>query len=126
MYIKVPMTRSGITMSIVLSIIASPQWFGEPFLMADLTVVSTACTPNRYIGNMAFSYGSMSCCAVLPTMLAAIVIPNSGAFRRLPECAVERLCHVAQCSFRFAAHWPGIQQGVGDCAPLGARAATFR
>lgn len=80
-HIKIPMIRSSINMSIALTIIGALQLFNEPFLMMDLTAVSTTWTPNMYIYNMAFSYGNLPYSATLSIILALITIAISGLFK---------------------------------------------
>lgn len=80
-HIKLPMIRSSITMSIALTIIGALQLFNEPYLMMDLTAVSTTYTPNMYIYNMAFAYGNLPYSAALSIILAVITVLISGVFK---------------------------------------------
>ena len=80
-HIKVPIIKNAITMSVALTIIGSLQLFSEPFLMADLTAVTTTYTPNMYIYNMAFSYGNLNYSATLSIILAFITILISALFQ---------------------------------------------
>lgn len=80
-HIKLPMIRSTITMSIALTIISALQCFNEPYMMMDLTAVSSTYTPNMYIYNMAFSYGNLPYSATLSIILAVITVMISGVFK---------------------------------------------
>ena len=79
-YIKVPMIQSAIKMTVALTIIGAIQVFNEPFMMSNITTVSSTFTPNMYVYNMAFSYGNLSYSAALSVVLALITVMVSILF----------------------------------------------
>ena len=79
-YIKVPMIQSAIKMTVALTIIGAIQVFNEPFMMSNMTTVSSTFTPNMYVYNMAFSYGNLSYSAALSVVLALITVLASILF----------------------------------------------
>lgn len=68
--IKVPLIRSTILMTVVLTIIGSLQLFSEPFVLANMIAVPWNYTPNMEIFNMAFTYGNFTYSATLSIVLA--------------------------------------------------------
>ncbi|KRW92187.1 ABC transporter permease [Alicyclobacillus tengchongensis] len=76
-YIKIPLLRPTIVMTIVLSFIGSMQLFNEPFLLEALTPVSQTFAPNLDIYNMAFSLTNLPYAATLSVLLGAITIAIS-------------------------------------------------
>ncbi|WP_284228068.1 carbohydrate ABC transporter permease [Alicyclobacillus hesperidum] len=92
-YIKIPLLRPTIVMTIVLSFIGSMQLFNEPFLLEALTPVSQTFAPNLDIYNMAFSLTNLPYAATLSVLLGAITISISVVvmmFTRLFNRAAER------------------------------------
>ncbi len=79
-HVKVPLIRSTIILTIVLSIIGSLQLFNEPFVLNALTGISPAFTPNMDIYNMAFSYGNLTYSAALSIILTVITFAASMLF----------------------------------------------
>jgi multiple sugar transport system permease protein len=68
--VKIPMIRSTILMTVVLSVIGSLQLFSEPFVLKSITDVPWNYTPNMEIFNMAFTYGNFTYSATLSIVLA--------------------------------------------------------
>jgi multiple sugar transport system permease protein len=68
--IKIPMIRSTILMTVVLSLIGSLQLFNEPYVLKSITDVPWNYTPNLEIFNMAFTYGNFTYSATLSIVLA--------------------------------------------------------
>ncbi|MCU1583082.1 MAG: sugar transporter permease [Microbacteriaceae bacterium] len=68
--IKIPMIRSTILMTVVLSLIGSLQLFNEPYVLKSITDVPWNYTPNLEIFNMAFTYGNFTYSATLSILLA--------------------------------------------------------
>jgi multiple sugar transport system permease protein len=79
-HIKVPLIRSTLILTIVLSIIGSLQLFNEPFILNSLTSIPPAFTPNMDIYNMAFSYGNLTYSATLSIILTFITFATSMLF----------------------------------------------
>lgn len=79
-YVKLPMLRPMITMTIVLSIIGALQLFNEPFFLSQLVPVSLDYTPNSEIYNTAFSFGNIPYAATLSMILGLISIVASISF----------------------------------------------
>jgi multiple sugar transport system permease protein len=73
-YIKLPLLKPTLVMTIVLSFIGSMQLFNEPFLLNTLTPISQNFTPNIDIYNMAFSLNNLPYAATLSVILALITI----------------------------------------------------
>ncbi|GMA57395.1 sugar ABC transporter permease [Alicyclobacillus sacchari] len=73
-YIKIPLLRPTIVMTIILSFIGSMQLFNEPFLLEALTPVSQTFAPNLDIYNMAFSLTNLPYAATLSVLLGLITI----------------------------------------------------
>ena len=80
-YMKIPLIKSTIFMTIALTIIGALQLFNEPYMLTDLTAISSTYTPNMYIYNMAFSYGNFPYSATLSIILAVITILISSIFK---------------------------------------------
>lgn len=78
--IKIPLIKSTIVMTLVLSVIGAMQLFNEPFLLSQLTEIPLAYTPNTDIFNMAFSIGDISYSATLSVILGGICIIASIVF----------------------------------------------
>lgn len=91
--IKVPLIRSTILMSVVLTIIGSLQLFSEPFVLANMIAVPWNYTPNMEIFNMAFTYGNFTYSATLSIVLALttfilsllFMVVTSGRTRKEPS-----------------------------------------
>lgn len=90
--IKVPLIRSTVVMTMVLSIIASLQLFNEPYVLSPMISVPWNYTPNMEIFNMAFTYGNFTYSATLSIILALttfllsllFMMVTSGQRRRRP------------------------------------------
>lgn len=82
-YIKVPMIKSTIYLTILLSIIGSIQLFNEPFVLSAITNIPVAFTPNMYIYNMAFSFANLPYSATLSIILVIITVFASGIFMKM-------------------------------------------
>jgi multiple sugar transport system permease protein len=70
MQIKVPLIRSTVIMTMVLSMIAALQLFNEPYVLSPMISVPWNYTPNMEIFNMAFTYGNFTYSATLSIILA--------------------------------------------------------
>ncbi len=73
-YIKLPLLRPTILMTVILSFIGSMQLFNEPFLLSALTPISQTFTPNMDIYAMAFNLTNLPYAATLAVLLGAITI----------------------------------------------------
>ena len=80
MQIKVPLIRSTVIMTMVLSMIASLQLFNEPYVLSPIVSVPWNYTPNMEIFNMAFTYGNFTYSATLSIILALITFVLSLLF----------------------------------------------
>lgn len=78
--IKIPMIRSTVIMTLVLTIIGALQLFSEPFVLSSMIAVPWNYTPNMEIFNMAFSYGNFTYSATLSIVLAAVTFVLSMLF----------------------------------------------
>ncbi|MCL6631323.1 MAG: sugar ABC transporter permease [Alicyclobacillus herbarius] len=78
--IKIPMLRSTILLTAVLSIIGSLQLFNEPYVLSTMTSIPWTYTPNIEIYNMAFAYGNVTYAATLSILLAVITFVASLLF----------------------------------------------
>ena len=78
--IKLPMIRSTIIMTIVLSIIGSLQLFNEPFILSSMTSIPPAFSPNLYIYNMSFNFNNLNYSAALSIVLTIITFAVSMLF----------------------------------------------
>lgn len=97
-YIKVPLLRPTIVMTIILSFIGSMQLFNEPFLLSALTPISQTFAPNLDIYSMAFGLTNLPYAATLSVILGAITIFISCVammVTRLIQGARSRRKHVA-------------------------------
>lgn len=79
-HIKIPLLRSTMVMTTVLSIIGSLQLFNEPYILSTLTSMPSNFTPNMDVYNFAFSYDNIPYAAALSIVLAALTIVASLAF----------------------------------------------
>ncbi len=78
--IKLPLIRSVIIFTWILSIIGAFQLFNEPFILSSLTAVPANFTPNMYIYNMAFAYNNFHYSATLSFFLAFVTLAASLLF----------------------------------------------
>ena len=78
--IKLPLIRSTIIMTIVLSIIGSLQLFNEPYILRSMTSIPADFSPNLYIYNMAFSFNNLNYSASLSIILTIITFAVSMLF----------------------------------------------
>lgn len=83
--VKIPLVRSGIVFTGVLSIIGTLQLFTEPQILGTMTAIDSAFTPNLYSYNMAFSYNSPNYSAAISFTLAAVIFVFSYGFLRLAQ-----------------------------------------
>jgi multiple sugar transport system permease protein len=97
--IKVPMIRTTVIMTVVLSLIASLQLFNEPYVLQTIVTVPWNYTPNMEIFNMAFTYGNFTYAATLSILLAALtfvlsllfMLVTNGERRRKPRRARQKV-----------------------------------
>jgi len=80
LFIKLPLLRPMITMTLVLSIIGALQLFNEPFFLSQLVPISLDYTPNSEIYNTAFTFGNIPYAATLSMILGLISIIGSVSF----------------------------------------------
>ena len=78
--IKIPLLRSIIVFTSVLSMIGSLQLFNEPLLLGSLTTSPSSYTPNLYIYNMAFRFSNFHYSSTLSFSLALITLAASLLF----------------------------------------------
>ena len=79
-YIKIPLVRSGLVLTCVLSIIGSLQLFTEPQILGTMTTVNDHYTPNIYAYNYAFSYSAFNYSAAIAFTLAFVAFIFSYGF----------------------------------------------
>jgi len=88
--IKIPMIRSTIVMTVVLSVIGSLQLFNEPYVLSAITNVPWNYTPNMEIFNMAFTYGNFTYSATLSIVLAVTTFILSLLFMYVTSARAPR------------------------------------
>jgi multiple sugar transport system permease protein len=82
LYIKVPMIRSAIFLTVIFSIIGTLQLFNEPKIMYALApqVIGNDYTPNLYAYTLAFTNQEYNYSAAISFLLGAVVVVASYVF----------------------------------------------
>jgi multiple sugar transport system permease protein len=82
LYIKVPMIRSAIFLTVIFSIIGTLQLFNEPKIMYALApqVIGADYTPNLYAYTLAFTNQEYNYSAAISFLLGAVVVVASYVF----------------------------------------------
>jgi multiple sugar transport system permease protein len=85
LYIKVPMIKSAIFLTVIFSIIGTLQLFNEPNIMFAIApqVISNDYTPNLYAYTLAFTNQEYNYSAAISFVLGAVVVVFSYAFMLL-------------------------------------------
>ncbi len=86
-FIKLPMLRPTLVLTLLFAIIGVLQIFTEPFIIRSLAYVPVNLTPNLYVYANAFSYGNFNYAAALSVIIAILTFAFSslllGLIRRL-------------------------------------------
>lgn len=80
--IKLPLLKSTVSMTMLLTIIGAFQLFNEPLMLSYMASVPAAFTPNLYIYRMAFSYSNFPYSSALSIILTLVTILVSVIFLR--------------------------------------------
>jgi multiple sugar transport system permease protein len=85
LYIKIPMIRAAIFLTVIFSIIGTLQLFNEPQIMYAIApqVIGNDYTPNLYAYNLAFTNQEYNYSAAISFVLGAVVVVFSYAFMLL-------------------------------------------
>lgn len=85
LYIKIPMIRAAIFLTVIFSIIGTLQLFNEPQIMYAIApqVIGDHFTPNLYAYNLAFTNQEYNYSAAISFVLGAVVVIFSYAFMLL-------------------------------------------
>jgi multiple sugar transport system permease protein len=87
-FIKLPMLRPTLILTLLFAIIGVLQIFTEPFVIRSLAYVPVNLTPNLYIYANAFSYGNFNYAAALSVIIAVLTFTFSSLLlsliRRFP------------------------------------------
>ena len=86
-YIKLPLLRPTIILTIVLSIIGALQLFNKPYILSSLTAISSTYSPNLSIYTTAFSYLNINLAAAMSVITTIITMGASIIFLRLTRKA---------------------------------------
>lgn len=81
-FIKLPLLRPALLLTLIFSIIGTSQIFAEPFVLRALGYVPDNVTPNTYLYQVAARDSNYSYAAALAIVLAAITFAFSGFFLR--------------------------------------------
>lgn len=79
-YIKLPLLRPALTLSLIFSIIGTMQIFSEPFVLRPLGYVPDNITPNTYLYLVASRDANFSYAAALAVILAVVTFLMSLFF----------------------------------------------
>jgi multiple sugar transport system permease protein len=82
-YIKLPLLRPALLLTLIFSIIGTSQIFSEPFVLRGIGYVASNITPNTYIYQQATTTGNFSYAAALAVVLAGVTFSFSSFFLRL-------------------------------------------
>jgi multiple sugar transport system permease protein len=82
-YIKLPLLRPALLLTLIFSIIGTSQIFSEPFVLRGIGFVASNLTPNTYIYQVATTTGNFSYAAALAVVLAGVTFIFSAFFLRL-------------------------------------------
>jgi multiple sugar transport system permease protein len=82
-YIKLPLLRPALLLTLIFSIIGTSQIFSEPFVLRGIGYVASNITPNTFIYQQATTTGNFSYAAALAVVLAGVTFIFSAFFLRL-------------------------------------------
>ena len=80
--IKLPLLMPTVFLVLMFSVVGTLQLFNEPFIMATMTSLPYAYTPNMYIYNEAFTFGNLNYAAALSFVLALFTFAASFLLMR--------------------------------------------
>jgi multiple sugar transport system permease protein len=81
-YIKLPLLRPTLVLTLIFSIIGTSQIFSEPYVLRSISYVPDNITPNLYLYITAAQYADYAYAGALAIILALITFILSGAFLR--------------------------------------------
>jgi multiple sugar transport system permease protein len=81
-YIKLPLLRPALMLTLVFSVIGTAQIFSEPFVLRGIGYVPVNITPNTYIYQIASQDANYSYAAALAVILALVTFTSSAFFLR--------------------------------------------
>ena len=81
-YIKLPLLRPALMLTLIFSVIGTAQIFSEPFVLRGLGFVPVNITPNTYIYQIASQDANYSYAAALAVVLALVTFSFSAFFLR--------------------------------------------
>lgn len=82
-YIKLPLLRPALFLTLLFSIIGTSQIFAEPFALRSIGFVPNDITPNAYLYAVGAQNGNYSYAAALALVLAAVTFIFSSFFLRI-------------------------------------------
>ena len=81
-YIKLPLLRPALMLTLIFSVIGTAQIFSEPFVLRGIGFVPVNVTPNTYIYQIASQDANYSYAAALAVVLALVTFSFSAFFLR--------------------------------------------
>ena len=81
-YIKLPLLRPALMLTLIFSVIGTAQIFSEPFVLRGIGFVPVNITPNTYIYQIASQDANYSYAAALAVVLALVTFAFSAFFLR--------------------------------------------
>lgn len=81
-YIKLPLLRPALMLTLIFSVIGTAQIFSEPFVLRGIGFVPVNVTPNTYIYQVASQDANYSYAAALAVVLALVTFSFSAFFLR--------------------------------------------
>jgi multiple sugar transport system permease protein len=81
-YIKLPLLRPALMLTLIFSVIGTAQIFSEPFVLRGIGFVPVNITPNTYIYQIASQDANYSYAAALAVVLALVTFSFSAFFLR--------------------------------------------
>ena len=81
-YIKLPLLRPALMLTLIFSLIGTAQIFSEPFVLRGIGFVPVNITPNTYIYQIASQDANYSYAAALAVVLALVTFAFSAFFLR--------------------------------------------
>jgi multiple sugar transport system permease protein len=81
-YIKLPLLRPALMLTLVFSVIGTAQIFSEPFVLRAIGFVPDSITPNTYIYKIASVDANYYYAAALAVVLALVTFSSSAVFLR--------------------------------------------
>ncbi len=81
-YIKLPLLRPALMLTLIFSVIGTAQIFSEPFVLRGIGFIPVNITPNTYIYQVASQDANYSYAAALAVVLALVTFSCSAVFLR--------------------------------------------